>query len=129
MLVAGAQPAGQGPLLVLPAALQDVVYSALNTKAMAMVGGGAKNFSEWFAFLGKVAPPMFPGAPFQLDFPGEAATPAGMCIALRWGLHQLHASAEQARRVPVSALHFICLQLGSCAAAGMAARDCHAHLY
>ena len=90
------------------------MYSALNTKAMALVGGGAKNFSEWFAFLGKVAPPMFPGAPFQLTFPGEAATPAGKCNALRWGLRQVHASAEQARCARVSALCFTCCRY-SCA--------------
>ena len=33
---------------------QDVVYPVMSQKAMTFVGGGAQNFSEWFAFLGLV---------------------------------------------------------------------------
>ncbi|KAK9823955.1 hypothetical protein WJX72_006638 [[Myrmecia] bisecta] len=59
---------------------KDVVYAPTNQKAMQFLGGGAKNFTEWFAFLGLVKDKRFPptGSPFQLNFPGEAATPAGM---------------------------------------------------
>lgn len=51
--------------------VQDVVYPLANLPAMAFVGGGAKNASQWFAFLGLVKDKRFPhqGAPFQMDFP------------------------------------------------------------
>lgn len=60
--------------------LQDVVYGLLNIKAMQLVGGGAQNFQQWFDFLGliKDKQPTRIGAPFQMDFPGEQNTPAGM---------------------------------------------------
>jgi len=57
-----------------------VVYGLLNIKAMQLVGGGAQNFQQWFDFLGliKDKQPTRIGAPFQMDFPGEQNTPAGM---------------------------------------------------
>jgi Niemann-Pick C1 protein len=33
---------------------QDVVYPVMSQRAMTFVGGGAQNYSEWFAFLGLV---------------------------------------------------------------------------
>ncbi|DBB06657.1 TPA: hypothetical protein ACH3X1_012171 [Trebouxia sp. C0004] len=59
---------------------KDVVYGLLNIKAMLLVGGGAQNFQQWFDFLGliKDKQPTRIGAPFQMDFPGEHNTPAGM---------------------------------------------------
>jgi hypothetical protein len=33
---------------------QDVVYPVMSQRAMTFVGGGARNFTEWFAFLGLV---------------------------------------------------------------------------
>ena len=60
--------------------VQDVVYGLLNIKAMQLVGSGAKNFQQWFDFLGliKDKQPFGQGAPYQMDFPGEQNTPAGM---------------------------------------------------
>lgn len=65
---------------MLPFAVQDVVFGLLNIKAIQLVGGGARNFQEWFNFLGliKDKQPTRIGAPYQMDFPGEQNTPAGM---------------------------------------------------
>jgi hypothetical protein len=62
------------------ACMQDVVYGAANMKAMSFIGGGAQNFSQFFDFLGTVKDKRVPpaGSPFQMNFPGEAATPASM---------------------------------------------------
>lgn len=64
----------------LAVCFQDVVYGLLNIKAMQLVGGGAQNFQQWFDFLGliKDKQPTRIGAPFQMDFPGQQNTPAGM---------------------------------------------------
>ena len=49
---------------------------------MQLVGGGAQNFQQWFDFLGliKDKQPTRIGAPYQMDFPGEHALPAGMAV-------------------------------------------------
>ncbi|EIE26672.1 multidrug efflux transporter AcrB transmembrane domain-containing protein [Coccomyxa subellipsoidea C-169] len=62
---------------------KDVVYAAANMKAMSFIGGGAKNFQEFFEFLGMVKDKRVPpaGSPFQMNFPGEAQTPQGMLAA------------------------------------------------
>jgi len=59
---------------------KDVIYPIMSQKAMTFVGGGAKNFTGWFAFLGLVKDKRFPktGSPFQMNFPGEDATPKEM---------------------------------------------------
>lgn len=66
---------------------KDVVYGLLNIKAMQLVGGGAQNFQQWFDFLGliKDKQPTGIGAPYQMDFPGEQALPAGM-TAMKEGI-------------------------------------------
>lgn len=48
----------------------------MSQKAMTFVGGGAKNFTGWFAFLGLVKDKRFPktGSPFQMNFPGGLYT-------------------------------------------------------
>ena len=63
--------------------LQDVVYGAANLKAMSFIGGGALDFRGFFEFLGTVKDARVPpaGSPFQMTFPGQAATPAGMAPA------------------------------------------------
>lgn len=63
--------------------LQDVVYGAANMKAMSFIGGGAQDFQAFFDFLGTVKDKRVPpaGSPFQMTFPGEAATPQGMTPA------------------------------------------------
>ena len=40
---------------------QDVVYPVMSQRAMTFVGGGARNFTEWFAFLGLVKVCAAPG--------------------------------------------------------------------
>eukprot|EP00884_Botryococcus_braunii_P021147 jgi/Botrbrau1/7716/Bobra.0159s0148.1 len=56
---------------------KDVVYPALNQKAMTFVGGGAHNFQEFFEFLGLVKDKRVPpaGSPFQMNFPPEDEAP------------------------------------------------------
>ena len=46
---------------------KDVKFGAANTPAMSFIGGGAKNYSEFLAFLGKKS--LTIGSPFQINFP------------------------------------------------------------
>ncbi|KAF2760450.1 multidrug efflux transporter AcrB transmembrane domain-containing protein [Pseudovirgaria hyperparasitica] len=46
---------------------KDVKFGPTNNNAMALIGGGAHNFTEFFKFLGKKQPPFH--SPFQIDFP------------------------------------------------------------
>ncbi|KAI9800912.1 MAG: hypothetical protein M1833_003049 [Piccolia ochrophora] len=46
---------------------KDVKYSATNGYAMDLIGGGAKNASEFLKFLGDKRPLL--GSPFQINFP------------------------------------------------------------
>ncbi|KAH8601490.1 patched sphingolipid transporter-like protein [Bisporella sp. PMI_857] len=46
---------------------KDVKFGPTNSNAMAFIGGGAKNFTDFFKFLGKKNPPF--GSPFQINFP------------------------------------------------------------
>ncbi|KAL4457923.1 hypothetical protein ABPG75_012788 [Micractinium tetrahymenae] len=59
---------------------RDVVYPVMNQPAMKFVGGGARDFQEWFDFIGLVKDKRFPptGSPFQMDFPPEGQAPEGM---------------------------------------------------
>jgi Niemann-Pick C1 protein len=45
---------------------KDVKFGPTNNNAMALIGGGAKNYEDFLAFLGKKSP--F-GSPFQINFP------------------------------------------------------------
>ncbi|KAG0593289.1 hypothetical protein KC19_1G318700 [Ceratodon purpureus] len=47
---------------------KDVKFAAMNTRAMDFIGGGAKNYTEWFAFMGREAGPYEPGSPFAINF-------------------------------------------------------------
>jgi len=46
---------------------KDVKFGASGNKAMDLIGGGAKNFTQFLKFLGDKRP--FLGSPFQIDFP------------------------------------------------------------
>ncbi|CZS96662.1 hypothetical protein WAI453_010084 [Rhynchosporium graminicola] len=46
---------------------KDVKFGPTNTNAMAFIGGGAKNYTDFLKFLGKKSPPF--GSPFQINFP------------------------------------------------------------
>ncbi|KAG9245386.1 patched sphingolipid transporter-like protein [Calycina marina] len=52
---------------------KDVKFGVTNSNAMAFIGGGAKNFTEFFKFLGKKNPPF--GSPFQINYPRPADYP------------------------------------------------------
>ncbi|CAG9464392.1 unnamed protein product [Pedinophyceae sp. YPF-701] len=60
------------------ASCKDVTYSTANARAMTYIGGDAKNYQEWFEFLGlrkdKRRPPA--GSPIQIDFPDCDSGPA-----------------------------------------------------
>ncbi|TVY16737.1 Niemann-Pick type C-related protein 1 [Lachnellula arida] len=46
---------------------KDVKYGPTNGNAMSLIGGGAKNYTDFLKFLGKKDP--FFGSPFQINFP------------------------------------------------------------
>lgn len=52
---------------------KEVKFGPTNSKAMALIGGGAKNYTEFLTFLGKQR---LGGSPFQMNFPTEYAEPA-----------------------------------------------------
>ncbi|VVB09583.1 unnamed protein product [Arabis nemorensis] len=52
---------------------KEVKFGTMNTRAINFVGGGAKNFREWFAFIGQKAPSGFPGSPYAINF--KSTTP------------------------------------------------------
>ncbi|XP_050366394.1 uncharacterized protein LOC126784899 isoform X2 [Argentina anserina] len=47
---------------------KDVKFGTMNTRAIEFIGAGARNFEEWFDFLGQKAPLGFPGSPYAIDF-------------------------------------------------------------
>ncbi|KAJ8762193.1 hypothetical protein K2173_007348 [Erythroxylum novogranatense] len=50
----------------------EVKFGTMNMRAIEFVGGGAQNFTDWFAFLGKRADPNMPGSPFAITFKSTA---------------------------------------------------------
>ncbi|KAF7331817.1 SSD domain-containing protein [Mycena kentingensis (nom. inval.)] len=50
---------------------KDVQFDAANSYAMDLIGGGAKNYSAFFKFMGDEKP-LLPGSPFQMNFPLSA---------------------------------------------------------
>ncbi|CAI8600204.1 unnamed protein product [Vicia faba] len=57
---------------------KDVKFGTTNSKAIQFVGGGAQNVKEWFAFIGKKAPPNGLGSPYAITFPENAIKSSGM---------------------------------------------------
>ncbi|RPA81499.1 multidrug efflux transporter AcrB transmembrane domain-containing protein [Ascobolus immersus RN42] len=51
---------------------KDVKFGATNGNAMDFIGGGAKNYTEFLAFLGKK---QALGSPFQMNFPRDVSKP------------------------------------------------------
>lgn len=47
---------------------KEVQFSATNGRAMDLIGGGAKNYSQFLKFLGDKKP-LLGGSPFQMNFP------------------------------------------------------------
>ncbi|XP_076922652.1 uncharacterized protein LOC143584500 isoform X2 [Bidens hawaiensis] len=57
---------------------KDVKFGTANSKAIDFVGNGAKNFKEWFAFIGRKAGLQLPGSPYAINFRSDADVSAGM---------------------------------------------------
>ncbi|KAK1755638.1 Niemann-pick type C-related protein 1 [Echria macrotheca] len=51
---------------------KEVKFGPTNSRAMDLIGGGAKNYSQMLAYLGKER---FGGSPFQINFPTEYKEP------------------------------------------------------
>eukprot|EP01018_Ginkgo_biloba_P029410 Gb_36406 [translate_table: standard] len=47
---------------------KEVKFGAMNTRAIDFVGGGARNYREWFAFIGRQAELYEPGSPYSMEF-------------------------------------------------------------
>ncbi|POR37357.1 Niemann-Pick type C-like protein 1 [Tolypocladium paradoxum] len=52
---------------------REVKFGGANSRAMDLIGGGAKNYHEMLKFLGDKKP--FVGSPFQINFPDEYSQP------------------------------------------------------
>lgn len=52
---------------------KEVKFGGANSKAMDLIGGGAKNYTEMLKFLGDKKP--FVGSPFQINFPTKYEEP------------------------------------------------------
>ncbi|KAH8930248.1 multidrug efflux transporter AcrB transmembrane domain-containing protein [Atractiella rhizophila] len=52
---------------------KNVKFGATNGYAMDVLGPGARNYKEWFRFLGKESPGL--GSPFQISFPDVRPAP------------------------------------------------------
>lgn len=52
---------------------KDVKFGAANSNAMAFIGGGAKNYTDFLKFLGHKNPPF--GSPFQINAPRPSDYP------------------------------------------------------
>ncbi|XP_059634533.1 uncharacterized protein LOC132276909 [Cornus florida] len=57
---------------------KDVKFGTMNTRAIEFIGAGAKNFKEWFAFIGRRAGLGVPGSPYAITFKPTAPESSGM---------------------------------------------------
>ncbi|KAB2626246.1 Niemann-Pick C1 protein-like [Pyrus ussuriensis x Pyrus communis] len=57
---------------------KDVKFGTMNSQAIEFIGSGAKNFKDWFAFIGKQAPPEVPGSPYAIRFLSSVTESSGM---------------------------------------------------
>ncbi|GAY49262.1 hypothetical protein CUMW_117840 [Citrus unshiu] len=57
---------------------KDVKFGTMNTRALDFIGGGAQNFKDWFAFIGRRAAPNLPGSPYTIKFWPSAPESSGM---------------------------------------------------
>ncbi|KAK4351829.1 hypothetical protein RND71_027347 [Anisodus tanguticus] len=57
---------------------KDVKFGSMNTRAIEFIGAGAKNFREWYAFIGRRAPLGVPGSPYAINFIPAAPESSGM---------------------------------------------------
>ncbi|KAK9112478.1 hypothetical protein Scep_019997 [Stephania cephalantha] len=54
---------------------KEVKFGTMNTRAMEFIAGGAKNFKEWFAFIGRQVELGIPGSPYAIDFKSTPDSP------------------------------------------------------
>ncbi|XP_010690227.2 uncharacterized protein LOC104903808 isoform X1 [Beta vulgaris subsp. vulgaris] len=59
---------------------KDVKFGSMNTRAIDFVGAGAKNYQEWFAFLGRKAGLGMPGSPYSIKFQTSAPESSEMVL-------------------------------------------------
>ncbi|CAA0830100.1 Patched family protein [Striga hermonthica] len=57
---------------------KDVKFGSMNSRAIEFIGASAKNFSEWFAFIGRRAELGLPGSPYAINFLPVAPESSGM---------------------------------------------------
>ncbi|TQD98300.1 hypothetical protein C1H46_016121 [Malus baccata] len=57
---------------------KDVKFGTMNSRAIEFIGAGAKNFKDWFAFIGRQAPSKMPGSPYAIRFPSSVTVSSGM---------------------------------------------------
>uniref|UniRef100_A0A453CMN3 SSD domain-containing protein n=1 Tax=Aegilops tauschii subsp. strangulata TaxID=200361 RepID=A0A453CMN3_AEGTS len=57
---------------------KEVKFGTLNTRAMDFLGGGAKTYKEWFAFLGRQANPNEPGSPYLITYRPDLSDSSGV---------------------------------------------------
>ncbi|KAH9693860.1 SSD domain-containing protein [Citrus sinensis] len=57
---------------------KDVKFGTMNTRALDFIGGGAQNFKDWFAFIGRRAAANLPGSPYTIKFWPSAPELSGM---------------------------------------------------
>ncbi|CAA2984522.1 Niemann-Pick C1 -like [Olea europaea subsp. europaea] len=57
---------------------KDVKFGTMNTRAIEFIGAGAKNFREWYAFIGRKAPLGVPGSPYAINLSPNAPESSGM---------------------------------------------------
>ncbi|XP_071923445.1 uncharacterized protein [Coffea arabica] len=57
---------------------KDVKFGTMNSRAIEFIGAGAKNFRDWYAFIGRRAPLGVPGSPYAINFRSAAPDSSGM---------------------------------------------------
>ncbi|KAK3425056.1 hypothetical protein EUGRSUZ_F01780 [Eucalyptus grandis] len=57
---------------------KEVKFGTMNTRALEFIGAGAKNFKEWFAFIGRQAGLNVPGSPYAITFRPNVTEDSGM---------------------------------------------------
>lgn len=57
---------------------KDVKFGTMNTRAIEFIGAGAKNFKEWYAFIGRRAGLNIPGSPYAINFKSSIDESSGM---------------------------------------------------
>uniref|UniRef100_A0ACD5V3Y1 Uncharacterized protein n=1 Tax=Avena sativa TaxID=4498 RepID=A0ACD5V3Y1_AVESA len=57
---------------------KEVKFGTLNTRAMDFLGGGAKTYKDWLAFMGRQANPNEPGSPYLITYRPDLSDSSGM---------------------------------------------------